>query len=314
MVNLFVAVTDYDWFRFLQSRPDIDEVNFWQPGGRAKFAALQTGELFLFKLNNPRNFIVGGGIFAHATLLPVSLAWESLEHCNGATSFEEVRTRIAKYRRQSDDHMEDYQIGCRLLEQPFFFDESNWIPIPASWSPNIVTGKTYSTEEVDGMRIWQQIQEQIAAPRFGLDEEQVPFVGEFDQVRYGEPSLVRPRLGQGTFRVAVIDAYDRKCAVTSEKILPVLEAAHIRPYSEGGAHEISNGMLLRSDIHTLFDRGYVTVTPDHRFEVSKRIREEFENGKYYYGFHGQEIRTPKKPDLNPGRNFLEWHNQEKFMG
>jgi putative restriction endonuclease len=74
MVNLFVAVTDHDWFRFLQSWPDIDEVNFWQPGGRAKFAALQTGELFLFKLHSPRNFIVGGGIFAHATLLPVSLA------------------------------------------------------------------------------------------------------------------------------------------------------------------------------------------------------------------------------------------------
>jgi putative restriction endonuclease len=172
-----------------------------------------------------------------------------------------MRARIAKYRRQNDDHLEDYQIGCRLLEQPFFFDESDWIPIPASWSPNIVTGKTYSTEEVDGMRIWQQIQDQISAPRFGLDEEQVPFIGELEQDRYGEPSLVRPRLGQGTFRVAVIDAYDRKCAVTSEKTLPVLEAAHIRPYSEGGAHEISNGMLLRSDFHTLFDRGYVS-TPE----------------------------------------------------
>jgi hypothetical protein len=76
---------------------------------------------------------------------------------------------------------------------------------------------------------------------------------------------VRQRLGQGAFRVLVTDAYERRCAVTGEKALPVLQAAHIRPVTKEGTHQLDNGLLLRSDIHALFDQGYVTVTPDHRF-------------------------------------------------
>ena len=70
--------------------------------------------------------------------------------------------------------------------------------------------------------------------------------------RYGEPTLVRPRLGQGAFRVLVTDNYHRMCAVTRERTLPALEAAHIRPFAEGGEHEASNGVLLRRDLHSLF--------------------------------------------------------------
>jgi predicted restriction endonuclease len=67
--------------------------------------------------------------------------------------------------------------------------------------------------------------------------------------------------------VAVTDAYGRSCAVTREHSLPVLEAAHIRPCAQAGAHDVRNGLLLRSDLHRLFDIGYVTVTPDLRLEV-----------------------------------------------
>ena len=55
-------------------------------------------------------------------------------------------------------------------------------------------------------------------------------------------------------RFAVTSAYQSACAVTMEHSLPVLDAAHIRPYSDGGEHEVSNGLLLRSDIHRLFDK------------------------------------------------------------
>ena len=75
--------------------------------------------------------------------------------------------------------------------------------------------------------------------------------------------------------MVVTELYHRKCAVTGERTLPALEAAHIRPYAEGGEHSAANGILMRRDIHSLFDAGYVTVTSDHRFEVSRRIREEF---------------------------------------
>ncbi len=75
-VKLVVAVTDGDWFDHLRAMPHLAEVNFWSPSDRT-FRALEPGELFLFKLHAPRNFIAGGGLFAHSTILPCSLAWEA---------------------------------------------------------------------------------------------------------------------------------------------------------------------------------------------------------------------------------------------
>ena len=136
-MRLFVGVTDGDWFRHLAAIPAIDEVNFWQPSGSSQFRALAPGEVFLFKLHSPRNFIVGGGVFAHMSLLPVSLAWEAFGGENGVGSLDEMRRRIERYRRSRSDEHDDYRIGCMLLEQPFFLPREAWIPAPADWSSNI---------------------------------------------------------------------------------------------------------------------------------------------------------------------------------
>ena len=132
--------------------------------------------------------------------------------------------------------------------------------------------------------------------------------------RFGTPVLVRPRLGQGAFRLLVTDTYDRRCAVTRERTLPALDAAHLRPYAEGGMHEVTNGLLLRRDIHSLFDRGYVTVTPELRFEVSRRIKEEFENGRDYYALHGRSVQPPDDVLRQPDRQALTWHNEHRYLG
>jgi putative restriction endonuclease len=120
MVNLYVGITDYEWFRYLSGLSSVEEVNFWQPGGRTNFKALQPGELFLFKLHSPRNFIAGGGVFARADILPVSLAWDAFGIKNGAASLLEMRKRITYYRNEPDDYRHDYSIGCRILTQPAF--------------------------------------------------------------------------------------------------------------------------------------------------------------------------------------------------
>jgi putative restriction endonuclease len=134
------------------------------------------------------------------------------------------------------------------------------------------------------------------------------------RARFGEPQLIQPRLGQGAFRVLVTDIYNRRCAVTRERTLPALEAAHIRPYGDGGEHEARNGLLLRRDIHSLFDAGYVTVTPDLRFEVSRRIKEEFENGRHYYELHGNPIFAPADALRRADPDALRWHNEHAFRG
>ena len=152
-IKIFVGVTDLDWFKFLSRRSNIEEANFWQPGGRSEFRALQPGELFLFKLHSPNNFIVGGGLFGHASIVPISLAWEAFGEMNGATSLEEMRRRVARYRRELPDDRTDYPIGCRILEQPFFWPlfwpRDLWLPIVDRWFLNIVVGKTFDAERAD---------------------------------------------------------------------------------------------------------------------------------------------------------------------
>jgi putative restriction endonuclease len=303
MVKLFVALTDLDWFNFLSARPGLDEVNFWQPSGRTMFRALQGGELFLFKLHSPNDFIVGGGIFAHASQLPISLAWEAFGQANGAESLQQIKDRVARYRRERPDPRIDHAIGCRLLEQPFFLPREGWIPAPRSWSSNIVVGKRFDTAEEDGRYLWDAVQERLSL--------MAPFGGS---ARFGAPRLIEPRLGQGTFRIAVTDSYERRCALTGEKTLPILDAAHIRAYNEGGTHSLDNGVLLRTDIHRLFDRGYVTVSLDGRFEVGRRLKEDFDNGRHYYDLHGQRLRAPLRPTAQPAREALEWHHANRFLG
>ncbi|XZQ31046.1 HNH endonuclease [Rhodobacter capsulatus] len=88
----------------------------------------------------------------------------------------------------------------------------------------------------------------------------------------------------------------------------------MRPYADGGVHEARNGLLLRRDIHSLFDAGYVTVTPELRFEVSGRIKEEFDNGVHYYALHGKSIEMPDNPGHRPDASALTWHNENRFNG
>ena len=307
-INLVVAITDYDWFTTLRGTPDLSEVNFWSPGG-VNFRALKPGELFLFKLKAKHgDKIVGGGIFAHHTFLPLSVMWDRFGIANGANSPGELRKRLSGLRSVAPSSQEDFAVGCRILTQPFFFDQSDWIDRPQSFTKNLQTFKKYNTADVEGRDLWEQVQGRLS--RQSAHESGV-LVAEAS-ARYGEPQLITPRLGQGAFRTIVTDVYERRCAVTRERTLPALDAAHIRRYSEGGEHATTNGLLLRKDIHSLFDLGYVTVTPSHHFAVSPRIREEFENGHEYYDYNDSKILVPRQPEHRPDPDALMWHNENVF--
>jgi putative restriction endonuclease len=306
-VKLYIGVTDNDWYRFLSQLPSVDEVNFWQPGGKQRFQSLKPGELFLFKLHSPVNFIVGGGFFTHSSILPVSLAWEAFGEKNGTATFAEMRSKILTYRGSDTDPREDFEIGCILLQEPFFLPRNSWIPVPKDFSLNIVQGKTYDADQGTAKELWDAIQMRLrseSAQRFQVGEGLVMW----------RDASVRQRLGQGAFRILVTDTYDRHCAITGEKALPALEAAHIKPVMESGQHRVDNGLLFRSDIHRLFDTGYVTVTPDYKFRASHRLKDEFNNGGEYLRLSGQSIWLPKASDARPNCEFLQWHSDMVFRG
>lgn len=304
----YVGNTDYAWYSYLRQQPNLQEVNFWQPSGGNAFRAISPGEPFFFKLKKPYYVIAGFGFFAHHSILPAWLAWDSFGGGNGASNFDEMRRRIEHYRGIENDPRGQYEIGCLLISQPVFFEEGDWIRQPLDWPMNTVQGKTYDLTAGEGRRIWEECLQRVSS-RSKVFE---PLISEDERPRYGNPILVHPRLGQGIFRVAVTDAYGRACAVTTEHTLPILEAAHIKPFSQEGPHKVSNGLLLRSDIHKLFDCGYVTVTPEYRFEASRRLKEDFDNGRTYYALHGKQIQVPMFPANRPDPALLAWHNERIF--
>jgi putative restriction endonuclease len=311
-MKFWVGLTDYEWFRFLSAlKPD--ELNFWQPSAESRFSALQPGEIFLFKLHSPRDYIVGGGVFSSFSMLPISMAWDFFREKNGASSYETMRSLIIGHKHEGISDYTDFNIGCIILTSPFFLAENEWFPVP-EWKKGIRRGKTYNIDSPAGQIIWKHLSPALQRYReFGLDQEARRIEEEYH--RYGKETIIHPRLGQGAFKVSVTEAYARSCTISEEHTLPALEAAHIKPYGLHGPHQVRNGLLLRSDIHRLFDKGYITVTPELVVEVSKRLRTEFENGRYYYPFDGTKLHhLPLNPSDYPSKEYLIWHNYNIFRG
>jgi putative restriction endonuclease len=315
-MKIWLGVTDNAWFDFLSRRdPPPEDINFWQPRNQtARFHALPPGGPFLFKLKAPRNHIGGVGFFSSHTFLPLSLAWETFGTGNGHPTRDTLRQAIQWLR--GDNSELNPIIGCVVLTNPVFFAEQDWIPVPENWKSQIMQGKSYNIEERIGGDLWLRVE--VLLKKYLPLRSDAKEPGEW-LVREPNPGyrevLARVRKGQGAFRVDVLDGYRRRCAISGERTLPVLEAAHIKPYAESGPHALSNGLLLRSDMHKLFDSGYITVTRDLRLEVSRRIREEFENGKEYYQFHGEPLRfLPEQISARPELNYIEFHNSTIFKG
>jgi putative restriction endonuclease len=312
-MKFWVRLTDNDWFRNLSAlKPD--EVNFWQPGGKRTFRA-ETGSPFLFKLHSPLNYIVGGGFFVKYSALPTSLAWQAFEEKNGASDYESFLELIRKHRAGQEKTEHNPEIGCIVLASPFFWERDMWLPLPEDWGRGIQQGKTYDTNEPVGASLWGKVRERIGAnPEVSTSSADKDAMGAELTRLYGAGYIAYPRLGQGAFRVLVTDAYNRRCAITGERTLPALDAAHIKPYNQSGPNQISNGLLLRSDVHKLFDLGYITITPALNIEVSRRIKEEYENGRDYYALHGKQLAViPSLSEDRPSPKFIEWHNQ-RFLG
>ncbi len=114
---------------------------------------------------------------------------------------------------------------------------------------------------------------------------------------------VARRQGQKAFRNKLIEAYGGACAISGTAVLDVLQAAHISPYNGPATNHVANGLLLRADLHTLFDLKLLTVNPaTMRVQISPLLLET-----PYGAFHGQEVNAPKQPSQRPSQIALGQH-------
>jgi putative restriction endonuclease len=308
-VRGYVGVTDNEWYRFLAARPEFSEVNFWRPGGGREFRALTPGEPFFFKTHYPHNRVVGGGFFSGFAPLHVTEAWDLFGEANGVASLQQMRARVGHYRRAPIGIGDDPVIGCVFVRDTRFFAADASAGPPPGFAPNIVQGKGYELSEQPASSYFEELLSLLLGAPAELDfSESWHRPGPV----YGDPRLAPQRLGQRSFQAVVLNAYHDRCAITATKIRPVLQAAHIRPVSVGGEHRLDNGLSLRSDVHTLFDHGYLGIDPGYRLHVSPRLRGDFGNGEQFYAQAGELVALPGRRADQPKREFLEWHLDEVF--
>ena len=122
--------------------------------------------------------------------------------------------------------------------------------------------------------------------------------------------MMAQRRGQPAFRNALLDAYDRKCAITGCEVVEVLEAAHIYTYRGSDTNKVVNGLLLRADVHTLFDSGLIAVDVKNMTVLVDKSLE----GSEYWTFHGKKLRLPSDTERRPGCEVLKMHCDNSVLG
>lgn len=304
-----IGVTDNRWAEFLRVRPHLDQANFWLPSGKEAFKALQPGEPFLFKTHWPENRLVGGGFYSGFAVFTVREAWELFGEGNGVASMDEFAQSIARYRKARPDT--GASIGCVLLRDLFFLSPEETLAAPSDFAKNIVRFKGYDLLGA-GAHVDLMFETMLRRAEIRINDGTGAPTTVPGPV-FGRDRLMKARVGQRAFKGLVLTSYERRCAITGNHIQPTLEAAHIRPVSLAGENRLDNGLLLRSDVHTLFDLGYLSVNTRHELQVSPRLRQDWGNGQEFYERAGRVINVPHAPANRPDRAAIEWHLDTIFL-
>lgn len=291
-------------------------MNFWRPHPRT-FRAVPEGAPFFFKIRG-MDLIGGFGFFSRYVELSILEAWDTFGVANGASDRDGLRRLIAERRGEPLEAVPwSTGIGCIMLWAPVFFPERRLVRRASDWRvQGAQAGGGFSLEDGEGRRVWDECRLWASELRTKASEDR-SIVADAAVAASGA-YLRDSRPGQKIFRATILAAYRGACAITNEHSVPVLDAAHIRPYAEEGPDRVTNGMLIRTDLHRLFDEGYVTVTPEYQFEVGRALKDEYDNGRVYYALrdelHGTRIRLPDRTEHWPERSALEWHAREVFKG
>ncbi len=291
MTMFAISPTDIEWFKFLRTEGLNSEINFWTPTPW-NVSRLASGDKLYFMLKSPIRKIGGYGQFVEYKNMSVNDAWNKYGFKNGCTSKQELIERLDKYKasNSSDERsVTDSEIGCIVLTNAVYYDDDKFLDLDnyeIDFSRFIVKIKYYN--ENDPLEI---------ATQSTLKEfELLPTSIE----KLKKSRLVTERKGQGNFRAIITTAYSNKCCITSETTPELLEAAHIQPYFDENSNHVKNGLLLRVDLHKLYDNGLLYIDESFKIHISSEVKSEF-----YRKLNGTKIRLPENNNLHPSKEALK---------
>lgn len=165
-MKVYLYPTMRERFDYLATRPDLEEVNFWRPGGVQPFTQLETGDLFLFRTKAPRIAIGGGGLYTGFSIAPLNAAWEAFGAKNGAPTFDRFVELIARHKGLSENPMlaADKPIGCIMIANPVFWPRDQWIPLPENHALNNPQGSAYDANSSVGAALVREFEQRQVIP------------------------------------------------------------------------------------------------------------------------------------------------------
>ena len=202
-------------------------------------------------------------------------------HPTGRILAIEVRNKIKIWNLINNQTVQDLDFDC---------------PISVTFSPNgklLASGDTGAHSESGGMvKVWS------------VPEQDTEFDPQkIEDTRKKITASIVQRQGQKEFRHNLLNAYDNRCCISGFNVLAVLEAAHIVPYRGSQTNIVTNGLLLRADLHTLFDLYLISINPN---TLKVAVASQLANSKYIE-FVDQPIRQPTVDAHKPSFQGLQWH-------
>ena len=233
-------------------------------------------------------------IYSH----PIMQSWYAKSDSSPTSHIPQIDRRL-----QERTSRNSTTVGSEPRREPFLFDKTSdakWYLTQDGWK--------YVIDEIIP-KLGSEIEE-----KYGLSEKlsQDPTLPDLFAFNESDESglnyhlvsrIIKQRRGQPDFRRKLLSAYGGVCSVTGSNATEALEAAHITPVAQRGSMAISNGILMRADVHTLFDLGLLTINPDTmRVELSESLRDT----DYAY-LHDKKITLPKLELNSPSSSELSNH-------
>lgn len=273
-----------------------------------QYKRLHPGDIvWLITMEEGRLYTIGaieiGGVYSPEELIAAESAWEGDEGCYGIfadrdraclsaqTDLTELAPRLRfvstnRDRLPDEFRPEHFQTMRRLT------DESAAL-IEAAWRQEAALRGLLEDEHQSDAEL--ELETVAAGETDGMDADRVTVLRAIVQ-----------RRGQAEFREDLLLAYDDRCAMSDCSEVAVLEAAHIEPFAHGGSFEVTNGLLLRADLHTLFDLFLISVDPA---SLTNQIADAITDPSYR-ALHGRSLRVPDSSTEKPDQIALSEHFEE----
>ena len=286
-----IAPTDYTWFETLRQNNLNSFVNFWTPTPW-KVKSLSKGSRLYFMLKSPIRKCAGFGNFLDYKEMSMNQAWIEFGRRNGCSSKEELRKKITLYleknSKQTLRNKDDYKIGCIILSNCEYWKDEEYLNVEdfsISFPKEVVKLKYFKNDDL--------IKSSLSLP------EKKDFELVFAKKEISE-TLITKREGQAQFKRRMLETYSNRCCISGEETPELLEAAHIQPYINSKSNHSQNGLLLRKDLHTLFDNGLLNISQLYKIRLSPQIK-----SKYYLDFEGKSLSLPLEEINYPSKQALK---------